>query len=105
MINRDEAIIWLNKYLFDDKLVKHSYAVEAIMGNIAEYLDKDIEFWKLVGLLHDLDYEYTKGNPENHSQITSQLLDGLLPEEGINAIKAHNYLYSKYIPASTIDKS
>jgi len=105
MIDRHEAIIWLKKYLNDDKLIKHSYSVEAIMGNIAEFLNRDIEFWKLVGLLHDLDYEYTKGNPENHSQITSELLDGLIPEEGINAIKAHNYLYSKYIPASSIDKS
>ncbi len=105
MIDRNEAIIWLKKYLYDDKLIKHSLAVEAIMSNIAHYLDKNVELWKLVGLLHDLDYEYTKGNPENHSQITSELLDGLIPEEGINAIKAHNYLYSKYIPASSIDKS
>ncbi len=105
MIDRDEAITWLKKYLYDDKLLKHSYAVEAIMGNIADYLKRDAKFWKLVGLLHDLDYEYSKGNPEDHSKITAELLDGLLPEEGINAIKAHNYLYSKYIPATTIDKS
>ena len=105
MIERNEAEIWLKKYLFDDKLIKHSYAVEAIMGNLAEYLERDINYWKLVGLLHDLDYEYSKENPEKHSQITAELLDGLLPEEGINAIKAHNYLYSKYFPATTIDKS
>jgi putative nucleotidyltransferase with HDIG domain len=105
MIDRDEAITWLKKYLYDDKLLKHSYAVEVIMGNIADYLKRDAKFWKLVGLLHDLDYEYSKGNPEDHSKITAELLDGLLPEEGINAIKAHNYLYSKYIPATTIDKS
>lgn len=105
MLERDEAVKYLHKYLHDDKLIKHSIAVEAIMGNIAEFLKKDVEFWKLVGLLHDLDFEYTKGNPEEHSQITAELLDGLIPEDGINAIKSHNYIYSKYMPSTSIDKS
>ena len=105
MIDRDEAIIWLKKYLYDDKLIKHSLAVEAIMGNIAKYLKKDEKLWRIVGLLHDLDYEYTKDKPEEHSNIAAELLDGLIPEEGINAIKAHNYIYTKYMPASSLDKA
>ncbi len=75
------------------------------MGDIAEFLKQDVKLWKLVGLLHDLDFEYTKGNPEEHSQITAELLEGLIPEDGINAIKSHNYIYSKYIPSKSIDKS
>ena len=105
MIERDKALILLKKYLYDDKLIKHCFAVEAIMDNIAEFLDKDIKLWKIVGLLHDLDYEYTKSDPEKHTQITAEIINGLIPEEGINAIKSHNFLYSKYMPSSTIDKS
>lgn len=104
MIDRKEAIIWLKKYLLDDKLIKHSIAVEAIMGNIAIHLNKNEQLWKLVGLLHDLDYEYTKNKPEEHSNLTAELLEGIIPEEGINAIKSHNYIYTKYLPASSLDK-
>ncbi|MFE3846252.1 HDIG domain-containing metalloprotein [Thermoplasmatota archaeon] len=104
MIEREEALIWLKKYLFDDKLIKHSLAVESIMSSIAKYLNKNEKLWSLVGLLHDLDYEYTKDKPEEHSNQTAELLEGIIPEEGINSIKAHNYIYTKYIPASSLDK-
>jgi putative nucleotidyltransferase with HDIG domain len=105
MLTREEAIKLLNKYIKDKKLIKHALIVETIMSNIAHYLNEDENLWSLVGLLYDLDYEYTKDNPEEHSLISAKLLDGLLPEEGINAIKSHNYIYSNYIPSSKLDKS
>jgi predicted hydrolase (HD superfamily) len=58
-----------------------------------------------VGLLHDLDYEYTEGHPEKHSKISADILDGLIPEKGINAIKSHNFLYTGNIPTNSIDKA
>jgi putative nucleotidyltransferase with HDIG domain len=105
MITREEAFALLRKYLRDDKLIKHSIAVEAIMIKMAEKLSKDKELWGLTGLLHDLDYEYTKDEPEKHAMIASQVLDGLLPEEAIHAIKAHNYMHTEAIPTTTLDKS
>ncbi len=105
MINRREAFTLLKKYIKNDKLIKHSLAVEAIMGEIATSLDKDEELWRLVGLLHDLDYEYTETTPEKHANVSAQILAGLIPEKGINAIKAHNYIHTDYIPTTSIDKS
>ena len=105
MIDRTEALIILKKYRLDDTIIKHSIAVEAIMENLAKHLSKNEEIWKTVGLLHDLDYEYTKNKPEEHGERTAEILENMLPEEGINAIKAHNYIYTKYLPSSSLDKS
>ena len=57
MINRDESFALLGKYLKDDKLLKHSLAVEAILVKMARNLEEDERVWGLTGLLHDLDYE------------------------------------------------
>ena len=105
MMNRKEALSLLKKYLRDDKLLKHSLSVEAIMNGIARSIDEDEHLWSRVGLLHDLDYDYTQGHPENHANITADILAGLIPEKGINAIKAHNYIHTDYIPTTSIDKS
>jgi len=105
MINREEALVLLRKYLRDDKLIKHSLAVEAIMKRTAGKFSKDEELWGLTGLLHDLDYDYTKEEPEKHTTIAARVLDGLLPDEAIHAIKAHNYTHTEVMPATVLDKS
>ena len=105
MITRDEAFALLQKYLKNEKLLKHSLAVEAIMKKMAQKLSKDVELWGLTGLLHDLDYEYTSGEPEKHANVSAQILEGLIPEKSVNAIKAHNYKHTDYIPTASIDKA
>jgi putative nucleotidyltransferase with HDIG domain len=105
MINREEAFALLKKYLRDDKLIKHSLAVEAILIDMAKKLGKDEELWGVIGLLHDLDYEYTKREPEKHANLSTEILEGLLPEGGLNAIKAHNYMHTDFIPTTSIDKA
>jgi len=106
MINREEAFALLKKYLSrNDKMMKHSLAVEAIMKEMAGRLDKDAELWSLTGLLHDLDYEYTQKELEKHANLSAQILEGLLPERGVNAIKAHNYMHTDYIPTTSLDKA
>ncbi len=105
MISRNEGLALIKKYLRNDKLIKHSLAVEAIMSKLAEKLAKDKELWGLTGLLHDVDYEYTKDEPEKHATIGAQILEGLLPEEAIHAVKAHNYTHTDTIPSSSLDKA
>jgi uncharacterized protein len=105
MITREEAFALLQKYLKDEKLIKHSLAVETIMREMAKKLGKDVELWGLTGLLHDLDYDYTDREPEKHANVTAQILEGLVPEKCINAIKAHNYKHTDYIPTTSIDKA
>jgi len=67
-------------------------------------LGKDEELWGITGLLHDLDYEYTQREPEKHAKVSAQILIGLLPDDAVNAIKAHNYMHTDYIPTTSFDK-
>ena len=105
MISREEALELLNKYLRNEKLVKHSLAVEAILREMAKNLNEDEDLWGLTGLLHDLDYEYTKEEPEKHAILSYQILKGLIPDEGTNAIKAHNYKHTDQLPTTLLDKA
>lgn len=105
MITRDEAFSILKKYLRDEKLIQHSLAVEAILIEMAKKLGKNEQLWGLTGLLHDLDYEYTMREPEKHATISAQILGGLLPDEAVKAINAHNYIHNNSIPRTTLDKA
>ena len=105
MLTREEAFILIKRYLRDPENIKHSIAVEAILRNIAKRLQRNEELWGLTGLLHNLDYEYNAGNPENRGTITAQLLEGLLPESSLNAIKANNHMHTDYIPTTSLDKA
>jgi len=105
MINREESFELFNEYLKDDKIIKHSLAVEAIMIKMARRLDENETLWGLTGLLHDLDYEYTHGEPQNHANVSAKILEGLLPKSGVNAIKSHNYIHTKHSPTTILDKT
>ncbi len=105
MLNRKEAYELLRKNLHTENLIKHSFAVEAILRTMAKRLGEDEQLWGLTGLLHDLDYDFTKNEPSRHSQVTTKVIDGLIPEEGIHAIKAHNYQYTAQVPQTYLDKS
>lgn len=105
MISRDEALGLLKKYLRNDKLIAHSLAVEAILRAMAEKRHDDEDLWGLTGLLHDMDFEYTRDEPQKHTIITTQMLEGLLPEEGLDAIKAHNYQHTNKLPVNALDRA
>ena len=105
MINREEAYILIKKYLKEEDSIRYSLAVEAILRELAKRLERDENLWGLTGLLHNIDYEYTAGEPEKRGVLSSQILDGLLPEMWVNAIKANNYTQTDYIPTTSLDKS
>lgn len=105
MISREEALQLLKKYLRNDRLLKHSLAVEAILKEMAKKLHEDEKLWGLTGLLHDMDFEYTKEDPERHTLFTAEMLEEMLPEEGIKAIKAHNYRYTGQLPTTGLDRA
>jgi putative nucleotidyltransferase with HDIG domain len=91
MISEDSALELLEKEVGNDNLKRHMLAVSKIMGALAAKTpERDKEKWILVGLLHDLDYERTKDNPEMHGLMAAEMLKGELPEECLHAIKAHN---------------
>jgi predicted hydrolase (HD superfamily) len=94
-MDREEALDILHKYLSSDHLLKHSFAVEAVMKALAQRLEpeKVIE-WSIAGLLHDLDADLVdyRENPQLHGKKTVEILKSLNfgTEEMHQAILAHN---------------
>ncbi len=90
MITRERALELLNKHLKTKNLFKHCLAVEAVMKALARRLGQDEELWGLTGLLHDLDYDYTKDKPEKHCLVTLELLkEEDVSQEMLDGILAH----------------
>ncbi|HAS87992.1 MAG TPA: HD family phosphohydrolase [Desulfovibrio sp.] len=103
MISRDEALELLKANVKEENLIQHSLESEAVLGALAEKLGKDVELWAMTGLLHDLDYSETAETPEKHGLIAAEMLDGKLPEEAIQAIRAHNGGMTGVAPESDFD--
>jgi predicted hydrolase (HD superfamily) len=109
-MTRAEAFQILNKYVTDKNLIKHSLAAEAAMKALYKRLtaqDKhnktDEEKWGITGLLHDADYELTKGHPEKHGLLLFEKEPNKIPADIAYAIKAHNYHSTKVQPQSPMD--
>ena len=90
-MEREKALELLKENIKNQNLIKHSLAVEVAMEGLAEHFGEDREKWRLCGLLHDIDYEKTRGNPNLHSKMGSQMLKDLGFEKEIcQAVLAHN---------------
>ena len=87
-ISRDDAIKLLKEYNKEEFHIRHALTLENVMGYFAEEYDKDnVDFWKMAGLLHDVDYERY---PEEHLKNTPEILrDAGGSDELIHAIMAH----------------
>ena len=90
-MNREQALAEVKKRVKNRNLLKHMYAVEAVMLYLAQRLDGDQEQWALAGLLHDIDYEDTAGQPEQHSLVGAEILEELgVDPDIVYAVKVHN---------------
>ncbi|MCQ2238732.1 MAG: hydrolase [Bacteroidaceae bacterium] len=90
-ITREQALALLKTYNKDPFHIQHAYTVEGVMRWFAEQLGygQDVEFWGMVGLLHDIDFEMY---PEEHCIKAPELLRaGGVGEEMIHAICSHAY--------------
>ncbi|MCA9926870.1 MAG: HDIG domain-containing protein [Anaerolineales bacterium] len=57
MLNRDIAWSLVCEFVQDDGLRRHMLAVAAAMRWYAEKLGEDPDYWEVVGLVHDFDWE------------------------------------------------
>ena len=90
-MERDEALAFLKKHLKTKNLLKHTYAVEAVMRGVAEHLDEDGNRWALAGLMHDIDYDQTGDDPSLHSiRGADMLAEAGFDEEIVDAVRVHN---------------
>jgi predicted hydrolase (HD superfamily) len=90
-INRQEAWELLKQYNKDPFHLRHALTVEGVMRWFAkdQGFESGEEFWGIVGLLHDIDFEEF---PEEHCLKAPQLLRaGGASEELIHAVCSHAY--------------
>ena len=85
-IARDDAFELLKKYNKDPFHIQHALTVEAVMKWYANELGygEDAEYWGIVGLLHDIDFELY---PAEHCLKAPELLrDGGVSEDIIHDV-------------------
>lgn len=90
-ISREQAVSLLKKHNKDSFHLHHAYTVEGVMRWYAkEYgYGEEEEFWGIVGLLHDIDFEEY---PEEHCIKAKELLQSSgFDEDMIHAIVCHGY--------------
>lgn len=90
-ISREAAFQLLQKYNKDPFHIQHALTVEAVMKWFAreEGYGDDAEYWGIVGLLHDIDFEEY---PEEHCIKAPELLRyGGVGENIIHAVVSHGY--------------
>ena len=90
-ITRQEALELLKKYNKEPFHIQHALTVEGVMRYFADDTGNsdDAEYWSIVGLLHDIDFELY---PEEHCQKAPDLLrEGGISEEMIYSICSHGY--------------
>lgn len=87
-ISREDALKLLKEYNKEEFHIRHALTLESVMGYFAEEYDKDnVDFWKMAGLLHDVDYERY---PEDHLKNTPAILsEAGGSDELIHAIMSH----------------
>lgn len=101
---REEAYELLNEYVKDKNLIRHALAVEAVMLHFAELFGEDTEKWRVVGLVHDLDYELY---PDEHcKKVREILMERNWPEDYIRAIESHGWqICSDVEPVEKMEKA
>ena len=83
----EELVKQYNKEPFH---IQHAETVSKVMGEFArEYDPENVDFWRTVGMLHDIDFELY---PEQHCVKANEMLHELdIDEEVIHAVISHGY--------------
>ena len=83
----EELLKEYNKEAFH---IQHAETVSKVMGEFAKEFDpENVEFWKSVGMLHDIDFELY---PEQHCVKANEMLHEMdIDEELIHAVVSHGY--------------
>lgn len=83
----EELVKQYNKEAFH---IQHAETVSKVMGEFAkEYDPERVDFWRTVGMLHDIDFELY---PEQHCVKANEILHELdIDEEVIHGVICHGY--------------
>ncbi len=106
LISISEATDLLNAWVKNERLKLHMHQVAHLMKCWAKEKenlnDKDVEMWKLAGLLHDADWDQW---PEQHcKKIIEELETRNVDPALLHAIASHGHAHFEVIPITKMDK-
>ena len=86
----DEAMELVRRYNAEPFHLQHAETVGRVMGKLAgEYDPENADYWRTVGILHDIDFEQW---PEQHCVKAQELLRELdVDESVIHAVASHGW--------------
>ncbi len=89
-ITEERARALFDEHVKSESLRRQMGQASIVMGALARKLDKNEAAWRLLGLLHNLDFDEVK-EADRHCLVTAEILgrEGVHPA-GIHAIAAHN---------------
>ena len=91
-ISREQAWELVKKYNSHEQGLIHYLESEAVMRGLAEHFNEDVEYWGMLGLLHDIDWGVTKDKVETHlTKMPEILKEAGFDDEFINNILSHGY--------------
>jgi hypothetical protein len=91
-INRREAFNLLKALPQSTSDLNHYLETEAIMRALAEKFGENVEYWGMLGLLHDIDWALTKNNCAEHCIKAVELLKKAgFNEEFIENVQSHAF--------------
>jgi len=74
IMQREEALNLVKKYVKNNNLIKHMLAAETVMKHFAARFGEDGADWAIAGLVHDIDVEMTKDSPGLHGKKSAEIL-------------------------------
>jgi putative nucleotidyltransferase with HDIG domain len=103
-ITREDAWNLLNEFVKSESLIKHCIAVEGVMAYLARKHGEDEQKWRVIGLVHDVDYEKY---PDEHPKRAREILEPRgYPEEYIRAVESHGWIRVTDVePQSLMERS
>ena len=100
----EQAEELLKRYNKEAFHIQHAETVSKVMGELAKKYDPErVDFWRAVGMLHDIDFELY---PEQHCVKADEMLHELDVDENlIHAVVSHGYgICADVEPTLTMEK-
>ena len=104
MFTREESIEFLMEHNKEEMHIKHAYAVEAAMKWFARENGEDENYWGLIGLMHDIDWEEFPSTETHPMKGGEMLRKKGYPDDFVHAVLAHGWEYSGIKPETLCEK-
>jgi len=91
-MTREKALNMLKEFDQKESDMNHYLESEAVMRALAEKFEEDVEYWGMLGLLHDVDWSLTKHDTKTHLTKAPEILrkEGF-DDKFIEIVLSHGY--------------